>query len=173
MPEPSRQTKRAVAIVGTIISACAILGAYFYLSQPASVANRPRTRKRVVIASQSPEEIQTFLTESSEVADEIYCTVLVDTHSSQAEQITALKRQGTHVIPHEKSEGLIHITRHISPDLIIVLPTISDNFQTAQIYQWVGQAAILVDDGSRKPSTLRNVRYYDATTRYEEILAAA
>lgn len=178
MSRSTLQTRRILAICGTIACACTLIGTYVYFSNSAPVVDAVRAKKRVIVTSRSAEELLEFLSEQPEVSDEVYCALYSDAGEpelSRPEEATmaALKARTTHVIRHEKREGVIHITRHISPDLIVVLPTMSEDFNTSQINQWVGQVAILSDVHSQETTGSRGVRFYSTTATYAEVLSSA
>lgn len=123
-----------------------------------------------MVSSRSSRQILDFLDSEATASDDVYITLLTtrDEHDEDAE---LLNDYCSHLLRHEKSEGLTHISRHISPDLVILLPSISDEIELDKMKDWVGKIAVLSDSESSSLEAT-NIRHYGQYTTYQEICNA-
>ncbi|ORY85596.1 hypothetical protein BCR37DRAFT_243291 [Protomyces lactucae-debilis] len=160
-------TTLAWASVGSLL-----LGLSYYLlthlsSDAGNASSSPNTRKRrkIAIAASDPEEVLRVLANAADINDDLTVLLYCPSHSKQHEVPSQIMRklqsQVSHVLRYETSTGVIHISRHISPDLLILLPS-SDAQHAAAIKDWVGQVVICAHTG---PDQLlaRNVTYVEPT----------
>lgn len=173
-PQASSKRRSPLATAAILASAAtAVFGlSWFIYTQLSStdvdkVSQKARKRRRVLLVAEDPEEVLRVLSAESAQHDELtvllYCQRLGPGQTEEQPRevpddiMRQLQRRAAHVLRYETSTGVIHISRHLSPDLIVMLPS-SEMQHAADIKDWVGQI-VLCAAPSASAIVARNVAY--------------
>lgn len=164
-----------LAAAGAAVSICALVGAYVLLSASDASDAVKHHKRKVLVAAKSLMELENFLSDAIDSSDDIYCTLL-QTGLTTAEKLspsndpTSLRSKVKYLLAHEKQVGLYHMIRHISPELVIVLPSTSARFDAAEVKQWVHNIAILEEHAALNDARRLGTQHFRSTAKYNEII---
>ncbi|CCG83872.1 protein of unknown function [Taphrina deformans PYCC 5710] len=150
MPPAKSRTNRALVAVGLVSSICAAVATYLYFSiNTASISASPH-----------------FLPATAIDYNEIYIALYVAGNKESTDE-DSLQERCSYLLKHETVPGLTHIARHVSPDLVILLPSMSATVKVGEIKDWVGKVASL--DNSSAEAT-GNVNHFSHNASYADVI---
>lgn len=180
--------------VGLLSSAVALTASYLYFTTPSDQAHSSshRPRRKIIVSSNSAEELLRIIPKDAIETDEIYVTLLhaaspslrsssqSNGHDTQRdnddaddddddddERLTDLEDRCAYLLHHQRGQGLTHIVRHVSPTLVLIAPSMSHETKVEEIKDWVG-TVVVVGDGVQAG----NVKYLsDSENIYKRALS--
>lgn len=170
------RTNWTLLAIGVVSSACALVASYLYLVSPSTELSSARRRRKVMVASSSATELLDFIPRHARDQDDLYCTLLSsptsDTDTDTDTDAVNLDDRCHYILRHEKLEGLTHIARHMSPDVLVILPSLAPSVDVTDIKDWVGSTVVVTtaDIHHESGSADRNVKYVDSARQYTEVM---